>query len=68
MEEVATVRRMIDLAIQRLEAGPHDHPLLGLDRVRLRRLLAEAAYREIRSLRREIAAESGEQPPGPTSS
>ena len=58
MQQVELARRVIDLAIERLEAGPPDHPLLKVDRLRLRRLLAEAHYRDVRKLRREIEADA----------
>lgn len=58
MQEVATARRLVDRALERLEAEADDHPLKAIDPMKLRRLLAEAAFREIRSLQREIAEES----------
>lgn len=61
MEHPAFVRQVVDLAIERLEAGPRDHPLLRLDRLKLRRLLAEAHYRDLRAPRGEIAAERSEE-------
>ena len=52
---------MVDRGVERLEAAPPDHPLRKVDRIKLRRLLAEAAFRELRDLRREIVEESSEQ-------
>lgn len=52
---------MVDRGVERLEAAPPDHPLRKLDRIKLRRLLAEAAFRELRELRREIIEERPEQ-------
>ena len=57
MEEFATVRYLIDRAIARLEAKTDDSPLKRLDPMKLRRLLAEAAFREFRKLRQEVDAE-----------
>ena len=57
MDEFAGVRYLIELAVARLEADPDDSPLKRIDPLELRRLLAEAAYREFRKLRREIDAE-----------
>jgi hypothetical protein len=62
MERVELVQRVVDLAIERLEAGPPDHPLLKVDRLRLRRLLAEAHYRDLRKLRHEIEADTSGPP------
>jgi len=47
----------MDQALVRLDAQPGDSPLKRLDPLELRRLLAEAAFREFRTLRREIDAE-----------
>ena len=58
MQEVAPARALVDQALERLERLPPDHPLKRQDPVKLRRLLAEAAFRELRSLRREVAEES----------
>ncbi|TME31649.1 MAG: hypothetical protein E6I62_07090 [Chloroflexi bacterium] len=57
MEEFAGVRYLMDQALVRLDAQPGDSPLKRLDPLELRRLLAEAAFREFRTLRREIDAE-----------
>jgi hypothetical protein len=57
MDEFAGVRYLIDRALARLEAKPDDSPLKRLDPLELRRLLAEAAFREFRELRQEIDAE-----------
>ena len=59
MEEVAWVRHLVDRAIERLHTEMLDSPLLELERTELRRLLAEAAFREIRALQAEIRRESG---------
>jgi hypothetical protein len=69
MEEVAWVRHLVDRAISRLESEPADHPLRQLDRLSLRRELAEAAYREIRKLAGEIEPEAsrGDDPARPGS-
>ena len=61
MPRLLGVKHMVDRGVERLEAGPQDHPLRKLDRIKLRRLLAEAAFRELRDLRREIVEESSEQ-------
>ncbi len=50
------LRYMVDRAIVRLETERPGSPLLTLDRPELRRILAIAAYREIRDLRRETDA------------
>ena len=47
------VRVMVDRAVRKLEMEASDHPLRHLDRLHLRRVLAAAAYRELRQLRRE---------------
>ena len=47
------VRVMVDRAVRKLEMEGSDHPLRRLDRLHLRRVLAAAAYRELRQLRRE---------------
>ena len=57
MEEFAGVRYLIDRAIERLEAKTGDSPLKRLDPLQLRRLLAEAAFREFRKLQQQIDAE-----------
>ena len=58
MDEFAGVRYLIERAIVRLEAKADDSPLKRLDPLELRRLLAEAAFREFRKLQREIEAET----------
>jgi len=58
MEEVAWVRHLVDSAIQRQHTEKTHSPLLELERTELRRLLAEAAFREIRALQAEIRRES----------
>ena len=50
------LRYMVDHAIVRLETERPGSPLLKLERPELRRILAIAAYREIRDLRRETDA------------
>ncbi len=50
------LRYMVDRAIVRLETERPGSPLLKLERPELRRILAIAAYREIRDLQREIDA------------
>jgi glutamine synthetase adenylyltransferase len=57
MEEFRGVRYLIDRAIARLDAQAGDSPLKRLEPLKLRRLLAEAAFREFRKLQREIDAE-----------
>lgn len=52
---------MVDRGIQRLESAPPDHPPRKLERIKLQRLLAEVAFRELRDLRREIAEETSDQ-------
>jgi hypothetical protein len=47
------VRVMVDRAVRKLELEASDHPLRRLDRLHLRRVLAAAAWRELRQLRRE---------------
>jgi hypothetical protein len=56
------VKALIERAIVRLETEQPDSPLLKLDRPHLRRILATAAYREIRALRREVQDLTGESP------
>jgi hypothetical protein len=58
MEEFAGVRFLIDRAIARLDARDEASPLKRLDPLELRRLLAEAAFREFRKLQHEIEAET----------
>lgn len=50
------LRYMVDRAITRLETERPDSPLLKLERPELRRILAIAAYREVRGLQRESDA------------
>jgi hypothetical protein len=61
MEELLPIRVLIEQGLVRLEHESADHPLRRIDSLRLRRLLAEAAFRELRTLRREIVEESAEQ-------
>jgi hypothetical protein len=58
MEELAWARHLIERAILRLEDEMPDSPLLDLEQLELRRILAEAAFREVRALQREIGRES----------
>lgn len=51
------LKYMVDRAITRLEAERPNSPLLALERPELRRILAVAAYREVRDLRREVDAD-----------
>lgn len=62
MQELLPVRVLVNQGLERLAHQPPDHPLRRLDRLKLRRLLAEAAFRELRNLRHEIVEESPEQP------
>lgn len=57
MEELAGIRALVDGGEARLQNEQPDHRLLGLSRPERRRILAVAAFRELRSLRREIEAE-----------
>jgi hypothetical protein len=58
MQELVLARALIEQGLKRLQAQPSDHPLRQLEPARLRRLLAEAAFRELRDLRREIMEDS----------
>lgn len=58
MQELVPARALIEQGLERLQAQPPDHPLRQLEPIRLRRLLAEAAFRELRDLRREIMEQS----------
>ena len=62
MEELAPVRALVDRGEARLLASAGDSPLRRLDRIARRRVLAVAAFRELRKLRREVEAgrEDGE--------
>jgi hypothetical protein len=53
-DRLGWLRYMVDRAVVRLETERPDSPLLKLERPELRRILAVAAYREVRSLQREI--------------
>jgi hypothetical protein len=55
MRELQTIRLLVDRGIDKLADAPEDHPLRHVDEIELRRRLAEAAFREIRSLQRESA-------------
>jgi hypothetical protein len=50
------LRYMVDRAIMRLETERPNSPLLKLERPELRRILAIAAYREVRDLQHETDA------------
>lgn len=56
------VKALVDRAIVRLETEQPESPLLQLERPHLRRILATAAYREIRALRREVQDLTGDSP------
>lgn len=62
MEELNAVRVLIDHGERRLHDEQPDSPLLRLSRPEQRRILAVAAYRELRALRREIEEESSPAP------
>jgi hypothetical protein len=57
MDEIERVRYLVDRAIDKIATDDRYRALAGLSRVELRRLLAEAHYRDIRKLRAEIEAE-----------
>ena len=57
MRELVPVRILVDRGEARLVDQRPDSPLVRLGRVERRRILAVAAFRELRSLRREIDAE-----------
>jgi len=57
VDEVERVRYVVDRAIARIALEPRYRPLARLSGPELRRLLAEAHYRDMRNLRREIEAE-----------
>ena len=50
---------MVDRGIERLETEEPDSPLRRLERSHLRRVLALAALKEMRQLRREIETGAG---------
>lgn len=54
MDEVERVGWLVDRAIEKVATDERYRPLARLSRVELRRLLAEAHYRDIRALRHEI--------------
>ena len=60
MRELETIRRLVDRGIDKLADAPEDHPLRRVEEVELRRRLAEAAFKEVRSLQREVDEESRE--------
>ena len=57
MDEAERVGWLVDRAIEKIATDERYRPLARLSRVELRRLLAEAHYRDIRTLRREIEQE-----------
>lgn len=57
MDEFERVGWLVDRAIEKIASEERYRPLARLSRVELRRLLAEAHYRDIRGLRHEIEAE-----------
>jgi hypothetical protein len=59
VEELAWLRRMVDRGIERLETEEPDSPMRRLERSHLRRVLAVAALKEMRQLRREIETGAG---------
>jgi hypothetical protein len=62
MPQLLGIKHMVDRGVKRLELAPADHPLRNVDPLKLRRLLAEAAFRELRELQREITQERPERP------
>lgn len=58
MEELAWARHLVDRALERLEDEMPDSPLLDLEPLELRRILAESAFRELRAIQREIRREA----------
>jgi hypothetical protein len=62
VEELAPVRALVDRGEARLETEQPDSPLMRLGRAERRRILAVAAFRELRSLRRELDAERAADP------
>lgn len=54
MEELRSVRILVEQGLERLAAASANHPLRRLRPVRLRRLLAEAAFRELRTLHAQV--------------
>ncbi len=57
MNRVEQVRYLVDRAIEKIAVDERYRPLARLSRLKLRRLLAEAHYRDIRALKAEILAE-----------
>ena len=57
MEEVAGIPALVDHGEARLLGERPDNRLLRLSRPERRRVLAVAAFRELRSLRREVEGE-----------
>jgi hypothetical protein len=57
VDEIERVQYMVDRAIEKIGTDDRYRSLSRLSRVELRRMLAEAHYRDIRTLRAEIEAE-----------
>lgn len=57
MDRVEQVQYLVDRAIEKIGTDARYRSLARLSREELRRLLAEAHYRDIRALRAEIEAE-----------
>ena len=57
MDGVERVQYLVDRAIEKIGTDDRYRSLARLSREELRRLLAEAHYRDIRALRAEIEAE-----------
>lgn len=60
MDRVEQVRYLVDRAVEKIAVDDRYRPLARLSRLELRRLLAEAHYRDIRALKAEIEAERSE--------
>jgi hypothetical protein len=60
MDSVEQVRYLVDRAVEKIAVDERYRPLARLGRLELRRLLAEAHYRDIRALKVEIEAERSE--------
>jgi hypothetical protein len=60
MDPVDQVRYLVDRAMEKIAVDERYRPLARLSRPELRRLLAEAHYRDIRALKAEIEAERSE--------
>jgi hypothetical protein len=57
VDDIERVQWLVDRAIEKIGTDERYRSLAGLSRIELRRLLAEAHYRDIRSLRAEVEAE-----------